>query len=162
MLSAQDLPRSGISHSQCDLRRRLCALDSDDVRIHRRRKINPNSADSKGRSLVSTHLESSLNGWSTSLPLSRQTTIVATLNLGTNIDSPLHTSTSETMWTDEQQPSKWGQDSCLSGLLLTGSIKSDSTERQADRRSSNTMNKNLSHRTVISPLDLNCYVEVER
>ncbi|KAG2414319.1 hypothetical protein HFD88_003510 [Aspergillus terreus] len=90
--------------SQCDLRQRPCTLDSDDVRIHRRRRISPNSADLEGRSLVSTLLEPSLNdrglGGNTSLPLSPQTTLVATSNPDPNTVSPLHASTSESLWTD--------------------------------------------------------------
>ncbi|KAL5358459.1 hypothetical protein BJX96DRAFT_43225 [Aspergillus floccosus] len=92
-----------VACSQCDLRQRPCTLDSDDVRIHRRRKISHNRADLEGNSLVSTLLESSLNdggNGNSSLPLSPQTTIVATLNPDTNTDSPLHASTSESLWTD--------------------------------------------------------------
>jgi hypothetical protein len=60
------------------------------------------------------------------------------------------------------QLSKWEQESCPSRLRFTGNIiNSDSAER-GESRSSNTMNKDLLHRTVISLLELNCYMEIER
>lgn len=97
------------SCSQCDLRQKPCTLDSDDVRIHRRRKMSRDSADLEGSSLVSTLPEPSLNGRgtvtpalgdNTSLLLSPQTTMAATLTPEANADSPSYASTSESLWTD--------------------------------------------------------------
>jgi hypothetical protein len=61
-----------------------------------------------------------------------------------------------------EQLSKWGQDSCPPRLRITGNIDSDLAEQKDHSRSSNTMSTNLLHCTVISLLELNCYMEIER
>jgi hypothetical protein len=61
-----------------------------------------------------------------------------------------------------EQLSKWGQDSCPSRLRVTGNISSDLAERKRDSQPSTTVSTNLLHRTVISLLELNCYMEIER
>jgi hypothetical protein len=61
-----------------------------------------------------------------------------------------------------EQLSKWGQDSCPPRLRVTGNINSDLAERKGDSQLSNTMSTNLLHRAVISLLELNCYMEIER
>ncbi|KAL4909605.1 hypothetical protein BDW74DRAFT_173099 [Aspergillus multicolor] len=57
---------------------------------------------------------------------------------------------------------KWRQDTCPPRLRFTGSLDPDSATREGHSQSSNTVNKNLLRGTVISLLEWNCYMEIER
>ncbi|KAE8337422.1 hypothetical protein BDV24DRAFT_177522 [Aspergillus arachidicola] len=94
--------------SQCDLRQNPCTLDSDDVRIHRRCRMSPNSAELEGNTRASILPKSSLNDGgrftqpldgNTSLLPSPQTTMASNPTPDANINFPLHASTSES-WAD--------------------------------------------------------------
>lgn len=139
------------SCSQCDLRQRPCTLDSDDVRVHRRRKMGRDSADLEGSSLVSTFPEPSLNdrgtvtpprGDNTSLLLSPQTTMAATLTPDASTGSPLYASTSESLWADLDLQLSSESLSFLDEVFMQGFTPSESVGNIDDQ--SNTCLRNAS------------------
>ncbi|KAF3385386.1 hypothetical protein F1880_002744 [Penicillium rolfsii] len=140
------------SCSQCDLRQKPCTLDSDDVRINRRRRVDRGSGDLKGGSTVSTIAEPSFNdrgtvtpplGDDTSLLLSPQTSMAATFTPDANYDSPLYASSSESLWTDLDLQLSSESLSFLDEVFMQGFAPSEPVANVDDHSSTYPQNSNV-------------------